>query len=382
MTRDQIRLLFASMASLAAVTFVAFLGNLQLAHDPKRPEDAAGLALWLSDHPADWVAAATLADRSLDTNLPRRRDIWRGAAGLSSRLAPGRTNGDAGLVRAGFFHWAELGAADRTVVLEKAAPLLREDPRLFAVMVEPVWRLTHDLRWLRNASPGTLNATAMLRDLAAVNGRFADYRELRTAVQKKRVEEFLRRRDAAPTSDLIALLPERLDTGEQPLVQAILQEIEQRPFEYEQLKARADDLAVFAIDHRVQPLSALAPLLSMPGSLPEPTRIRLSHALNGSDAPRLHPAPSGLWQGTCSADEICKWAFKTAIGPARIVATAVQTDEVPPYLEIYVNEVLAAEGEVSDERTFEIASDGEHRIEVRLANPRTRNGIQRRVRLS
>jgi hypothetical protein len=382
MTRDHIRLLFASMSSAAAVTLVAFLGNPQLTRDVKRPDDAVQLAVWLSEHPADWVAAATLADRSLDTTIPHRVAVWRGAADLSKRLAPGRTNGDVGFVRAGLFHWPELAPADRASVLAKAAPLLREDERVFQAMVQPLWRLTHDLGWLRKASPGTLNATATLLDLAATNGRFADYRELRTEVAEKRVEAFLQRRATATTSDLVALLPRRLDTGELPLVQALLQEIEARPFEHEQLRARADDLALFAIDHRVQPLSALAPLLSMPGSIAEPTRIRLSHALNGSEAPRFRPAGTGEWQGTCGTAELCSFTFRTLTGPARITATVVQTDEIPPYLELYVNDALAAEGEVLDARTFEIATEGEHRVEVRLANPRTRNGIQRRVRLS
>ena len=60
-----------------------------------------------------------------------------------------------------------------------------------------------------------------------------------------------------------------------------------------------------------------------------------------------------------------------------------QSDEIPPYVEIYVDDLRRAEGEVRDERTFDItAHPGLHAVEVRLVNPRTRNGIQRRLRLS
>ena len=60
-----------------------------------------------------------------------------------------------------------------------------------------------------------------------------------------------------------------------------------------------------------------------------------------------------------------------------------QSDETPPYVEIYVHGFRIAQGEVRDARTFTIPiPQGAHEVEIRLVNTHTRNGVQRRVRLS
>ncbi len=66
-----------------------------------------------------------------------------------------------------------------------------------------------------------------------------------------------------------------------------------------------------------------------------------------------------------------------------VTVATVMTDEVPPYVEIYVDGARRAEGAVPGEQTFAvpIGAAGEHRIDVRLANPITRNGTPRRVRV-
>jgi hypothetical protein len=66
-----------------------------------------------------------------------------------------------------------------------------------------------------------------------------------------------------------------------------------------------------------------------------------------------------------------------------VTVATVMTDEVPPYVEIYVDDARRAEGVVAGQQTFAvpIGGAGEHRLEVRLANPITRNGTPRRVRV-
>lgn len=92
------------------------------------------------------------------------------------------------------------------------------------------------------------------------------------------------------------------------------------------------------------------------------------------------------WTGGCSADELCSIVTRTeyVVGNTMDLRMApAQTDETPPYVVIYIDDARVAEGEVRDERAFAIpVTPGLHEIEVRLLNPRTRNGIQRRVRLS
>lgn len=95
------------------------------------------------------------------------------------------------------------------------------------------------------------------------------------------------------------------------------------------------------------------------------------------------------WTGTCGPRELCTSAvthlyLEGSGDEAEIGLSTLQSDETPPYVEIYVDDTLLAEGEVVNGRRFLVqhASRGLHRIEVRLVNERTRNGIQRRMRLS
>jgi hypothetical protein len=64
----------------------------------------------------------------------------------------------------------------------------------------------------------------------------------------------------------------------------------------------------------------------------------------------------------------------------RVTLTTEQSDETPPYVELYVDDALRAEGPVNDARAFTVpATRGLHRVELRVANPQTRNGVQRRL---
>ena len=92
------------------------------------------------------------------------------------------------------------------------------------------------------------------------------------------------------------------------------------------------------------------------------------------------------WINLCGRDELCTSVYREHEEPLEFKLTVSQSDEIPPYVEIYRDDVLVAEGEVRDEKTFTIAA-GEpigrpHRTEVRLVNRYTRSGTQSRVRLS
>ncbi|HEX2121218.1 MAG TPA: hypothetical protein VHL59_06200, partial [Thermoanaerobaculia bacterium] len=93
-----------------------------------------------------------------------------------------------------------------------------------------------------------------------------------------------------------------------------------------------------------------------------------------------------VWTGTCGGDELCDWA-RTRVyvtgGAIELALDVVQSDQTPPYVEIFVDDARAAEGLVDGERRFVVpAANGVRRVEVRLVNRATPGGAQRRVRLS
>jgi hypothetical protein len=154
------------------------------------------------------------------------------------------------------------------------------------------------------------------------------------------------------------------------------------------MRGPLEALTRFAIAHKVEPLKGLAPLVEQDTPLRPETRLLLARAL-GDEAAALRvqamagarekPAGDALWTGLCEGGDLCSTAVTTR--PLQQVRVAVaQSDEIPPYVEVYVNDSLVAEGEVRGERTFALPS-GANRTEVRLVNRHTKNGIQRRVRL-
>jgi hypothetical protein len=91
------------------------------------------------------------------------------------------------------------------------------------------------------------------------------------------------------------------------------------------------------------------------------------------------------WSDTCARNELCDLARASvySTGNVEIKADVVQSDQTPPYIEIYADDARVAEGEVAGERRFTLPLPrGVHRLEIRLINPRLGNGTQRRVRLS
>jgi hypothetical protein len=416
-------------ATLSLLLLALFLANLELIQDPERPEELEPLAAWLVEHPADWLAASAISDHSLDSPLPlqRRTALWRNSYALALYLAPLRPNPTAGFVRAGLFHWYELQPADRQAVLAAAAPMLR-DPAVFGSLHRPLWELTRDLGYLRRAAPRTINALSMLRDLATASGDFAEYRELRSALGTLRVELFRAKRATATIAELTEILPRTLSDTDAPLVQGILEEMDRRPFDVEHMGGRMDEIALFAIRHELQPLTAMAPFVELAGKLSNPTRARLAIALgNRAAATRLEllsgitstaewipyhleraafeekqgdralavmyrtratvaDVPRDVWANLCGRDELCTSVTREHTAPLEFTLSVAQSDEIPPYVEVYRDDVLVAEGEVRDQKTFTIEA-GEstgrpYRTEVRLVNRFTRSGIQRRVRLS
>jgi hypothetical protein len=442
---------------LFGTMFIAAISNLHVLRDPRPPRDIEGMATWLARHPADWITASALSDAALDSMFPRRFELWRKAHELGAHLAPLRPNATVAFVRGGLFHWYELSEADRAAVLAEAAPLLR-DPAIFSDLHAPLWRLTRDFAYLRSNAPPTLDAVDQLRTLAAKYGQFAEYRELRAALQRKRLEIFQQQHATMSLEAMLRLLPRAPDVGDEPLLRAVLEELQRRSFAVSELRG-LEPLVLYALRHDLRPLDGLAPLVRIRDAMPAPARARLALALNESSAasaielggavvgapewtayhaeralfearrgdrggtlaqlnkamipkPTLAALAAGKeamtllgdtdaaasyraqlaawnerrWRNACGGVELCDWVTMdvyTAGGRVPVTLAPSQTDQTPPYVEIYVDDRLVLEGEVRDMRTFDVpVPDGVHEIEIRLANERTRNGVQRRVRLS
>lgn len=459
MTRSARQIVLALVALVSAALCALVLANRDLLRDPQPPRDLAGMARWLATHPADWRTAGAISDAALDSSLPQRFALWRSAYAHAKRLAPPRTIANEAFVRAGLFHWYELGPQDRALVLTATAPLMRERT-FFERMLVPLWELTRDLPWLRRVSPDTVNARDALRSLAISRGQFDGYRALREDVRRANQQAFDAQRDYADPAALLSFLPQRLEKADEPLVRDILTELDRRPFEAEQMSSRIETLVDYAVRHDIQPLAGILPLLgSRTQLLRDVTRARAALDLNdvalatrieqtsgvlgaaewgpyyldrarfearrrdataaegylrraalggvtvpflsaGEEVARIlgmdtegyrtqllaRAAQPRVWVGACSLDELCTTATTAeyvAGGTVHLELTPVQSDETPPYVEVYIDDARAAEGEVRDARKFDIAvTPGLHEIEVRLVNARTRNGIQRRVRLS
>jgi hypothetical protein len=425
-TRARRQIVLGMLAGLMALLLALFLTNLDLVQDAKRPEELEPLAAWLAKRPADWLAASAITDVSLDSALPldRRVALWRSGFVLARYLAPLRANPSAGFVRAGLFHWYELGPSDRQLVLQAAAPMLR-DPAIFGSLHRPLWELTRDLGYLRRSAPPTINALWMLRELAVASGDFAEYRTLRSTLRDARLNDFRAKRATATIAELTNILPQPITDEDEQLVRGILEEIDHRPFDLELLGNRIEDITIFAVEHHLHPLAALKPLVEIQGKLRNSTRARLAIALGDrSAAQRIElltgitaapdwvpyhleraqfeererepamaqlyrtrariadAAPKNIWTNLCGTDELCTSVFRAHEGPLQFKLSPAQTDEIPPYVEVYVDDVLVGEGEVRGSKAFDVSAAGRHRIEVRLINRVMRNGTQRRVRLS
>ncbi|MBV8516519.1 MAG: hypothetical protein JO197_03855 [Acidobacteria bacterium] len=460
MTRERRQAFLAITAATMAVTLALLLTHRDVLRDAPPPhDDVTAMARWLAAHPADWLVAGEISDAALDTTLPRRIELWHWAHDAAKYLAPRRPNSAASFVRAGLFHWYELGASDRKLVLDEAAPLLH-DQEIFDSLARPLWELTHDLTYLRRVAPHTASALVNLRELAVVNGRFADYRELREDIRRERLQRFEATQAGLSAPDLVDFVFPPLDAGDEPLVRRIIEEVARRPFMPNHVEGRASEVADYAVRHHLGPLTGFEPLIDAERVIYDPLRARIALALGRPDAAarielaagvagapewvpylldraryqaahgneadanaaleraaavavtlpvlavteelavrredtdaakRVHEqlvalaAQPRVWTGGCGTNEVCNSAFADVYAdeaPIAIRIDTVQSDEVPPYVEVYADDALTAEGEIREPRTFTLdLPAGVHRIEVREVNKRTRNGVQRRVRV-
>lgn len=418
------RLLFILMVAVSLLALIAFLLAPGSTTRPDGPLPALGR--WIARHPADYESANRIVDLSLDLNASdeRRFALWHAAHQLAEHLAPERASPHAAFVRAGLFHWYELPDSDRAAVLREVEPLLRDEV-FFARTYHPLFELTGDLGLLRRANPGTISALATLADLAVTNGRFDDYRALRSELERKRLTVFEQGRDRMSDEQLLRILPPALDQGDDRLAAGVLDQLARRPLEVAaSLGGTIEELVDYAQRRGIGPLDGLAIASRTPGTVSDAMRARLALAAGAADVANQIEAASpetksegwsayyreraaweqrrgnsvqaqaleakafligrpDQWHGLCGTD-LCDRAWRTIDGRAGLALRVipVQSDEVPPYVEIYLNDWRIAEGAAGQDRAFEIPLvQGQGRIEVRLVNPWTRNRMRRRVQL-
>lgn len=358
--------------------------------------DVRSLAARVGGHPTDWASTSALAEVALDSDRPDRIELWRAAYEHALHLAPERSDPRTGFARAAFLHWTELSEKDRREALNSYAPLL-SNLNVFRRMARPLFELTGDLSFLHRAGPPTEDTPLTLIALALPNGLFADYRALRGELKKKRLDNFTALRSTASPEELIAhfpMPPYRADA--EPLINDLLQELHRRPLDDNPGRPAVIDAIVdYALRHNLEPLDGLEIITRRPEAADVATRIKLARALGlkeraaqmemASLDPRRVVPNEYEWQGLCDKD-ICGRAWRVIEAGHGIALTieTVHTDEVPAYVEIYVDDALRAEGEVGPKRDFVVpaGTGGTHRIEVVLANPITRNLEPRRVHVA
>ena len=246
---------YYAIAAAALLGAALYLGTYR--KPPAPPDTLPPLASWLASHPGDWMSASRAADLALDTQLPddRRFALWRATHALGDALAPLRTNPHAAFVRAGLFHWAELGESDRALVMRELEPLLR-DRDFFHRSYRELFALMGDMALLRRANPGTIESLTELLDLSAANGRFDDYRALRTELQRKRLTELELHRAELTPIELVQAIPPDLDRADEPLVAHVLELLASRPLDVDPHRpGTIDEVVDYALRRNIGPLS-------------------------------------------------------------------------------------------------------------------------------
>ena len=194
--------------------------------------------------------------------------------------------------------------------------------------------------------------------------------------------------------EIVADLPGHPTTDDQALIAAALKELHERPLEVD--SGHADILAAtieYAVRHGLRPLDGLAPAVAEPKWIGPYTRAKLARALGQTaladeiDAHGIRPL-QGLrlthngveWDSVCGGD-ICRGATADVNGPLSVTLDRAASDEVPPYVECYVDDALVWEGPIAAPASIALAPAGQHRVELRIANPLTRNHEWRRIRI-
>jgi hypothetical protein len=383
----------AATMVIAASLFVIRPPEIRPLPIPAAVRELAGRLL---HHPTEVQAATALSEAALDSAMNGRLALWRAAFGHASVLAPESPDPPNAFARAAFFHWPELPAADQRAVLVAYGPLLR-DPATFARMAKPLFELTGNLTILERWHPPTEEGLGTLIWLALPNGFFADYRQLRAELQRKRIDDFAAIRHSATPSELIAHFPDPpYHADSESLIQALLDELHRRPLIENPNRAGViDGIVDYALRHGLQPLDGLGVITREAGSASPETRAGLARQLGlsklaqqiemeANDPRNVHVRESD-WEGLCEKD-VCNRAWRSIEAAHGIALTVerVQSDNVPPYVEIYADDALRAEGEVDTKKDFvvPVGNAGPHRIEVVLANGTTRNLLQRRIHIA
>jgi len=425
-TDRALRMFFAILAGAMVLSLIA---GATWRPEPKRPDDAKQLAEWIDDHPSDWNGAAELTEAALDSELPKRFELWTAAHKHATFLAPLRANTHSAFIRSGFFHWYELDDQQKLTVLSEAMPLLR-DPQSFRGLAPAIWRLTHNFTFLRRAAGNDYTSTATLRDIAVTNGLFADYRTLRDETLRERTTELIAKMRDDPTFDPTTYVPRDCITDDQPLLQAMLDFEHDHPIDKHPADSDgAERLIDYAIRHELQPLDGITFFAHDATAVTPPYRARLSVAIGDIKRADLIETGAGLdegqqwadyyseraayeqahgdrdaaiayqhranvsrkerlnWMGRCG-DDVCTSARKEFVldqprASYAITLASASSDEVPPYVEIYIDEARVGEGPVVAEQTFTAPGlgAGMHRVVLRVVNPFTRNLGQRKVRI-
>ena len=391
----------ARMRTLLWIICAAMLASLGLfvldepREDPDPlPRESAQLARRLALSPTDWRAASAISEQALDGDSPDRVETWREAAAFAAQLAPHQEAARAGYVRAGLFHWDELGEADRRAVLVTLAPTLHT-PANFYRLAGPLFELTGDLSLLRREQPHTVDTIAGLSWLAVMNGRFEDYRQLRRELVEARTHALISQLDNLSPSQIVVALPPHLTTDDQPMVLAALKALQKQPLEVDCGRADLlDHLIDYAVGHNL-PLGGLKLAIREKIWASPFQRAELARALGDvATAQEIDPGgvrpPAGgeiavvnraSWSGFCGPD-VCSRVTAEATGPLSVTIEAVGGDEVPPYVECYVDDARVWENAITGKMTIPLVPAGGHRVEIMLANPQTRNRGERRIRIS
>ncbi|HEY2090753.1 MAG TPA: hypothetical protein VGJ81_02605 [Thermoanaerobaculia bacterium] len=427
LVRKSVYLLILAAASLGSLLLFAVVQPPFPASAP--PIDFAGALRWLATHPADYIAAGTVAREALNTQTKRRFDVWHASHDLAVQLAPWRTGPRMSFVRSGLEHWYELPPRDRANVLRAAEPLLR-DPEIFHRVAQPLFDLTANFGYLRRNAPHETASRNLLSRIAATNGLFADYRSLRSEAVIARLRRFSQIRSSASQADLIEILPDHFDQDDEPLLRSILDELSRRPLDAAPSDPGLVDRVVdYSLRHHIEPLSGLEALVDLPGAASEPSRARVALHLGDPDrasrieisAPHNDPAvwadyfddraaflrahadttmanlfaakafighqAREKWAHLCADNEICTTGDKeivvAKIHPLSLTLEALREEHVPAYVELFLDDRRVAEGDVAKMNAFNLGTPaaGPHPIEIRIVNPFTPEARSRRLRI-
>jgi hypothetical protein len=227
-----------------------------------------------------------------------------------------------------------------------------------------------------------------------MNGRFEDYRQLRNELVIVRTRELIKHLDTLSPSQIVAALPPRPTTDDQRMLVAALLALEKEPLEVE--SGRPDileHLIDYAVGHKL-PVAGLRAVIQEKSWAGPFQRAELARALGetaiAGEIDPLGARPHGgetlvikgvSWSGFCGPD-VCRSVAADVEGPLSVTIEAVRSDEVPPYVECYVDEARVWEGAIVNRVMIPLVPTGRHRVEITLVNRLTRNRGERRIRIS